>query len=82
MSLLQLRLKNCIQTILDLEPGLRQRRADIFDSDFIRLKNYLECVEKLNLAEEDVRRLEDVTSVFLTELGRGANWSSTCGLLQ
>lgn len=82
MSLLQLRLKNCIQTILDLEPGLRRNRADVFDSDFVRLRGFLKRVDKLNLAEEDVQRLENVTSVFLRELGQDDNWTRTGGLLQ
>lgn len=80
MSLLNLRLKNCIQTILELEPGLKEHRADIFESDFTLLRNYLKGVDKFNLVEEDVARLENVTSTFLEELGD--NWTQTNRLLQ
>ena len=46
MSTLQIRLKNCIQTILDLEPDMR---AGIwgrhFDEELSTLKDYLQRVE-------------------------------------
>lgn len=69
MSTLQIRLKNCIQTILDLEPDMR---AGIwgrhFDEEFSTLKDYLQRVDRMNLAEDDVQRLENATASFLAEL--------------
>ena len=69
MSTLQIRLKNCIQTILDLEPD---RRAGIggrhYDEELSTLKNYLQRVDRMNLAEDDVQRLENATASFLAEL--------------
>lgn len=70
MSVLQIRLKNCIQTILELEPELQRNGEDSFDEDFTNLKKYLAHVDKMELEEEDVRRLEDVTTLFLAELKR------------
>lgn len=70
MSILQIRLKNCIQTILDLEPEIQKNGEDSFDDDFSSLKAYLEHVDNMELAEDDVQRLETVTSQFLAELGR------------
>ena len=68
MSTLQIRLKNCIQTILDLEPDMR---AGIwgrhFDEELSTLKDYLQRVDRMNLAE-DVQRLENATASFLAEL--------------
>lgn len=69
MSTLQIRLKNCILTILDLEPDMR---AGIwgrhFDEELSTLKNYLQRVDRMNLAEDDVQRLENATASFLAEL--------------
>lgn len=69
MSTLQLRLKNCIQTILELEPDMR---AGIwgrhFDEELSTLKEYLQRVDTMDLAEDDVQRLESATAVFLSEL--------------
>ena len=69
MSTLQIRLKNCIQTILDLEPDMR---AGIwgrhFDEELSTLKDYLQRVDRMNLAEDDVQRLENATASFLAEL--------------
>lgn len=69
MSTLQLRLKNCIQTILELEPDMR---AGIwgrhFDEELSTLKAYLLRVDAMDLAEDDVQRLETATAGFLSEL--------------
>ena len=69
MSTLQIRLKNCIQTILELEPDMR---AGVwgrhFDEELSTLKDYLHQVDQMNLAEEDVTRLEKATATFLAEL--------------
>lgn len=69
MSTLQLRLKNCIQTILELEPDMR---AGVwgrhFGEELTTLKGYLRHVDHMDLAEEDVLRLENATATFLAEL--------------
>lgn len=70
MSRLQIRLKNCIQTILELEPGMRAAGAGRnFDEDFASLKTFLTRIDNMNLAEEDVLRLEGVTGTLLAEFG-------------
>ena len=67
MSTLQLRLKNCIQTILELEP---QIGADLSDRYFVEeLRRFLDSVEQMRLGEDDVERLESATATFLEELG-------------
>ena len=69
MSTLQLRLKNCIQTILELEPDMRAGvLGRHFDEELTILKDYLQQVDQMNLAEDDVRRLEKATATFLAEL--------------
>ena len=69
MSTLQIRLKNCIQTILDLEPDMRAGIwGRYFDEELSTLKDYLQRVDRMNLAEDDVQRLENATASFLAEL--------------
>ena len=69
MSTLQIRLKNCIQTILDLEPDMRAAIwGRHFDEELSTLKDYLQRVDRMNLAEDDVQRLENATASFLAEL--------------
>lgn len=77
MSRLQIRLKNCIQTILELEPDMRASGAGrSFDEDFASLKTFLSRIDSMNLAEEDVQRLEGVTDTLLTELGLSRRWNA------
>ncbi|WP_297827339.1 hypothetical protein [uncultured Desulfovibrio sp.] len=69
MSILQIRLKNCIQTILDLEPDMRSGIwGRHFDEELSTLREYLQQVDHMSLAEDDVRRLENATASFLAEL--------------
>ena len=69
MSTLQLRLKNCIQTILELEPDMKTGVwGRYFDAELSSLKDYLAQVDQMPLAEEDVQRLEKATATFLAEL--------------
>ena len=71
MSTLQLRLKNCLQTILELEPDLRSGRwGRCFDAELRTLRQYLRQVDQMDLAEDDVRRLETATTTLLAELRR------------
>ncbi len=68
-SQLQLRLRNCLQTILELEPRMEKLSVYAhFQGDINILKNYLTEIEKMNLCEDDVLRLEKATSTFLNEL--------------
>ena len=70
MSVLQLRLKNCIQTILELEPSLctTGTLGSHFADELHVLKGYLEQIDSMALMEEDVQHLEAVTAAFLAEL--------------
>ena len=69
MSTLQILLKNCIQTILELEPDMKAGVwGRYFDSELSSLKDYLSQVDQMELAEEDVQRLENATATFLAEL--------------
>lgn len=78
MNTLQIRLKNCIQTILELEPeeifhdGCRH-----FAPEMRALEGYLAQVGQMALREDDVRRMESATDTFLAEL-RGARKESVC----
>ncbi|MDR2573103.1 MAG: hypothetical protein LBC94_01945 [Desulfovibrio sp.] len=69
-DILRIRLRNCIQTILELEPELNvlQLRGKYFNSEISMLKNCLHQVDKMILAEDDVQRLETATANFLAEL--------------
>ena len=67
---LQLRLKNCIQTILELEPQIGADLSDrYFVEEFMALRRFLDSVEQMRLGEDDVERLESATATFLEELG-------------
>ena len=68
-NLLHVRLKNCLQTILELEPDMSSLHLRTeFRTELETLKEYLNRVEDLDLAEEDVLRLERATANFLDEL--------------
>lgn len=82
MNQLHLRLKNCLETILDLEPGIKQNNLRIFESDFLSLRQYLDHIEQIPVAEEDVARFESATARFLKEISRGTQWLGNCDLLQ
>lgn len=63
------RLKNCLQTILELEPDLG--RIDIGSGlmrEFSMLKSFMERLDAVLLEEDDVRRIERATMHFLEEL--------------
>lgn len=67
MSALQLRIKNCLQTILDVQPSLRNIYRNNFAEDFKAIKAWLPRIDSMDLKEEDVVRLENVTTEFLRE---------------
>ncbi len=70
MSLhLQVRLKNCLQTILDLEVDMEKYSLyENFKIEMTALKGYLKEVDAISLCEADVHRLEQATALFLQEL--------------
>ncbi|MDE5831903.1 MAG: hypothetical protein K2H64_02785 [Desulfovibrio sp.] len=78
MSVLRIRLKNCIQTILDLEPAMRKNGESGFDEDFSRLKSFLNHIDEMELGEDDVSRLETAASSFLKELSRSSYIFEPC----
>jgi hypothetical protein len=63
------RLKNCLQTILELEPELeRLHLPEAFRNELTMLKQHLEKIEHIEFYEEDLQRLETATAKFLNEL--------------
>ncbi len=66
---LQLRLKNCIQTVLELEPDMEKLAlCDAFKEDMHFLKGCLNDIDRMSLSEQEVQRLEKATARFLREL--------------
>lgn len=68
MGNLQLRIKNCIQTILELEPAISAMNGICFEKEFHSLKQYLGHIDKMDLAEEEVMKVERATSEFLADV--------------
>ncbi|MCG8529079.1 MAG: hypothetical protein MI749_00275 [Desulfovibrionales bacterium] len=66
---LKSRLRNCLHTILELEPDLDEieLRHDLRD-EFGMLKMLIERINEMELAEDDVVRIEAATASFLEEL--------------
>ena len=63
------RLKNCLLTILELEPELeRLQLPDAFRYELTMLKQHFEKIEYIEFYEEDLQRLELATAKFLEEL--------------
>ena len=63
------RLKNCLQTILELEPELeRMLVSGAFRAELETLRLHIERVEQIEFFEEDLNRLEAATAKFLEEL--------------
>ncbi|HEU6437884.1 hypothetical protein FVW20_01695 [Desulfovibrio oxamicus] len=63
------RLKNCLQTILELEPDLeRLELGGELMQEFTVLKSFMERLDAVLLDEDDVRRIERATANFLEEL--------------
>ena len=68
-NILQARLKNCLLTIMELEPVLS--RLNIHSellSEFRQLRKIISRVSLLDLSTEEVSRIENATSLFLNEL--------------
>ena len=63
------RITNCLQTILELEPQLKKlEHGNSLLDEFVVLKSFLEKIDKVELSEEDVQRIEKATANFLKEL--------------
>lgn len=74
------RLRNCLVTILELEGTLAHTQLGIvLQKEFIVLKDVMQCLEKVNVAENDVRRIETATSRFLAELKETLGESASSG---
>lgn len=68
-NILQARLKNCLQTIVELEPALN--RLNIHSellNEFSQLKNIISKVSQLDISLEEVTRIENATMLLLKEL--------------
>lgn len=66
---LQLRLRSCLQAILDLEPELKNiSSAEHLLTELSVLKEIYGRLETLLVQEEDVRRIEEATANFFAEL--------------
>lgn len=63
------RISNCLQTILELETALKRlEMGHALVKEFVVLKAFLEKIDRVDLREEDVLRIERATSTFLDEL--------------
>ena len=63
------RITNCLQTILELEPQLEKlEHGNSLLDEFVVLKSFLEKIDKVDLSESDVERIESATANFLKEL--------------
>ena len=66
---LHIRLRSCLQAILELEPELKNLQvAEPLLAEFTVLKDIYNRLETLFVQEDDVRRIEDATAHFLDEL--------------
>lgn len=66
---LHLRLKHCLQTIIDLEIDISALPTYISFSDELKaIKSFIAKIENLDIDENDVLRLEKATENFLKEL--------------
>lgn len=68
-TVLQSRLANCLETIIELERHLeRLEFGHVLLSEFTQLKDFMEKIDQVAVNEEDVRRIEAATSHFLDEI--------------
>ncbi|GHV54430.1 hypothetical protein FACS1894206_07200 [Deltaproteobacteria bacterium] len=66
---LHIRLRSCLQTILELEPELQTiEMAEPLLAEFSVLKGIYNKLETLLIFEDDVRRIEEATAHFLEEI--------------
>lgn len=68
-SVLQSRLMNCLETIIELERQLKRLElGHVLLSEFNQLREFMDKIDQVAVNEEDVRRIEAATSHFLQEL--------------
>ncbi|GAB6176539.1 hypothetical protein JCM16814_14300 [Desulfobaculum senezii] len=68
-SILQTRLMNCLETIIELEQDLeRLELGHVLLDEFSQLKAFMKRIDQVDVEEEDVRRIERATANFLEEL--------------
>jgi thiamine kinase-like enzyme len=66
---LQIRIVNCLQTILELEQELKNLElGHVLIREFDVLKSFLQKIESVQIEEDDVLRIEKATENFLDEL--------------
>ncbi|MDR2892382.1 MAG: hypothetical protein LBV80_04775 [Deltaproteobacteria bacterium] len=67
--LLNSRLRNCLQTILELKEEMNGLSFDlIFFDEISVIRNFLRQIDDMSLCEDDVRRIEGATEQLLREL--------------
>ena len=65
----QVRLLNCLLTIVELEPWIRKLPFDSdLNAEFKYIKKIIMQVKDFDLTEEDVWRIEKATADFLDEI--------------
>jgi hypothetical protein len=66
---LQLRLLNCLETILEMEEEMGSTNLDMnFSKELQTLKTVMRRIDQLEISECDVLRVERATAHFLQEL--------------
>ncbi|SKA71006.1 hypothetical protein [Desulfobaculum bizertense] len=77
-AVLQTRLLNCLETIVELEQDLeRLQLGHVLLDEFSQLKAFMKRIDQVHVEEEDVRRIERATSNFLEELRAPLQLAST-----
>lgn len=69
MNILKLRLESCIQTVMDFQPMLGGIYKRNLLDDFLQLSEWLDESRDVELDEEQISRLERLTSEFIREMG-------------
>ncbi len=68
-TILQARLKNCLLTIVEMEPMLsRISLHHELEKEFKQLKEISRKISSLELSDAEVERIESATEIFLKEL--------------
>lgn len=68
-KILQARLKNCLATIIDLEPALvRLNLHQELIKEFKHLKDVISRISEMEVSSMEVDRIENATEMFLREL--------------
>lgn len=68
MNILRIRLRTCLQTILELQSAMRKIYRTNLAEDLCNLQKYIDLIDGMNLEEEDVVRLESLTAAFIREV--------------